>query len=118
MASVARETTCVVWPNPVMTVSSSSPQSGASLAGDHGNADELAVVRGAFDVEDAVLHLIPGACERLLQLRLVIDVTGPGELDPRVERVHHGLLGSLEPVLEIDGRDRCLEQGSKDVAAA
>ena len=75
-------------------------------------------MRRALDVEDAVLHLVPGTGERLLQLGLVVDVTGAGELDPRVERVHDGRLRLLESVLEIDGRYRCLEEGGEDVAAS
>ena len=61
---------------------------------------------------------LPGARERLLQLGLVVDVAGARELDPRVERLDDGLLDLLEAVLEVDGRDRRLEQRGEHVAAA
>ena len=88
------------------------------LAGDHRDADEAAIVRRPLDVEHAVLHLVPGSGERLLQLGLVVDVTGAGELDPGVERVDDGQLRLLEAVLEIDGRDRSLEECGENVAAS
>jgi hypothetical protein len=44
-------------------------------------------------------------------------VAGAGELDPPVERLDDGRLDLLEPVLQIDGGDRRLEQGGEDVLA-
>ena len=81
-------------------------------------AHEAAVVGRSLDLDDRVVHLPAGAGERLLQLGLVVDVTRARVLDALRERVHDGRLDHLEPVLEVDGRDRGLEHRGKDVAAA
>ena len=88
------------------------------LAGDVGRADEAPVVRWALDLEDGVVHLLARPCERLLELRLVVDVARAGVLDPLAERLHDGWLDALEPDLEVHGRDGGLEHGCEDVPAA
>ncbi len=79
--------------------------------------DETAVVRWPFDLEHRVVNLLPRSRERLLELRLVVDMARTRVLDARAERVHDRRLDPLEPVLEVDGRDRSLEDGGKDVSA-
>ncbi len=74
-------------------------------------------MRRAFDVEDDVLHLVPGACEGFLQLGLVVDVAAARVLDTRVEGLHDRPLDLLESVLEIHGCNGRLEQGGEHVAA-
>ena len=64
------------------------------------------------------MHLPPGARERLLQLGLVVDVARPRVLDPLAERLDDRALDALEPVLEVDRRDRGLEHCGEDVATA
>src|SRR6185503_9244023 len=55
------------------------------LAVDQGRADEPALVRRALDLEDLVLHRAAGARERLLELRLRVDMARARVLDPVVE---------------------------------
>src|SRR5207248_2564359 len=58
------------------------------------------------------------AGERLLELRLVIDVARQRILDPRFEGLDDRRLDVLEPVLEVDRRDRRLEQRGEHVPVA
>ena len=87
------------------------------LSGDRRHADETTLVRWSLDVDNLVAHLIAGAGERLLELGLVVDVTGASELDPRVEGRHDGGLDPREAVLQVDGGDGRLEQRRQNVAA-
>ena len=85
---------------------------------DRRHAHEAAVVRGAFDVDHLVAHLVAGAGKCLLQLGLVVDMPGAGELDARVERLDDGRLDFREPDLEVHGSNRGLEQRGENIAAA
>jgi hypothetical protein len=80
-------------------------------------AHEPAVVRRPLDLEDRVVHLLPRARERLLELSLVVHVARARVLDLLGERGHDRGLDPLEPVLEVERRDRCLEHGGEDVPA-
>jgi hypothetical protein len=64
------------------------------------------------------VHLLPRPGQRLLELGLVVDVERARVLDPLGERVDDGGLDPLEAVLEVDRRDRGLEDGREDVPAA
>ena len=79
--------------------------------------DEAPVVRRALDLENGVVHLLARAGERLLKLRLVVDVARAGVLDPLAERLHDGRLDALEPDLEVHRGDGGLEHGCEDVPA-
>ena len=74
-------------------------------------------MRRAFDFDDLVLDLVAGAGERFLELGLLVDRAGARELDPRVERLDDRLLGDLEAVHEVDGRDRRFEERREHVPA-
>ena len=82
------------------------------------SADELAVVRRSLDLEHRVVDVASGARERLLELRLVVDVARARVLDPLRERLDERRLHRLEPVFEIDRGDCGLEHGCEDVPAA
>ena len=86
--------------------------------GDVGRADEAAVVRRSLDLEHGVVHLAAGAGERLLELRLVVDVARAGELDLLAERRDDRRLDTLESVLEVESGDGRLEQRGEHVPAA
>ena len=58
----------------------------------------------------------PETGERLLQLRLVIDVGRPRVLDPAREGPDDGVLDLLEAVLQEQGAERRLQQRGEDVA--
>ena len=88
------------------------------LAVDHGGADEATVVCRALDREHEVLHLRAAAGQRLLQLRLVVDVARARVVDPLAERLHDRRLDGRETVLEVDGGDRGLEHRCEHVPAA
>ena len=79
--------------------------------------DEAPVVRRPFDLEHRVVHLAAGPRQRLLQLRLVVDMARAGVLDLLGERRHDRRLDLLEPVLEIERSHRRLEHGREDVSA-
>ena len=83
-----------------------------------GRADELAVVRRALDLEHRVVDMPARARERLLELRLVVDVARARVLDALRERLDERGLHRLEPVLEVHGRDGGLEHSGEDVPAA
>ena len=83
-----------------------------------GRADEVAVVRRSFDLEHGVVDLATGACQCLLKLRLVVDVTRAGVLDRLRERLDDRRLDAFEAMLEVERGDRSLENRSQDVAAA
>jgi hypothetical protein len=87
-------------------------------ARDMRGADEPPVVRRALDLEHGVVHLLAGARERLLELRLVVDVARAGVLDLVAEGCDDGGLDRLEAVLEVERSERGLEQSRKDVSAA
>ena len=95
-----------------------APADAELIAGDVRGAHELAVVRGALDLEHRVVDVATGAREGLLELRLVVDVARARVLDPLRERLDDRGLHRLEAVLEVDRRDRGLEHGCEDVPAA
>ena len=86
-------------------------------AGDVRGADEPAVVRRALHLEHRVVDLPTRARERFLELGLVVDVARARVLDLVAEGRDDRLLDRLEPVLEVDRRERGLEQGREDVSA-
>ena len=57
------------------------------LARDHGDADERRSCGGPSTSDHLVLDLVARPRERLLQLGLVVDGAGAGELDSRIERL-------------------------------
>src|SRR5262249_60081076 len=65
--------------------------------------------------ENRVRDRLAAPRERLLQLRLVVDVRRQRVLDPRLERSDDRLLDLLEAVLEEERRKRCFEQRGEDV---
>src|SRR5581483_5981785 len=79
-------------------------------------AREPALVRGSDRVHDDVVDLLAQSCQRLLQLRLVVDVGRQRVFDPVGERLHDRVLDRSEPVLEEERSERRLEQGRKHVA--
>src|SRR4051812_37425280 len=85
------------------------------LAVDHRGAAEAAVVRRPLDLEHAVVDRLSAPGQRLLQLRLVIDVRRPRVLDAAGERLHDRLLDRLEAVLEEERGQRCLQQRREHV---
>ena len=87
------------------------------LAVDERGADEPALVRRPVDVEHVVLDAAPRPRQRLLELRLRVDVTGARILDPLVEGLHDRRRDDVEAVLEVDGRDRGLQQRGEHVPA-
>src|SRR5262249_32531400 len=92
------------------------PASDADLvAVDDRRAGEPPVVGRALDFEHRVGDRLAAPRERLLQLRLVVDVRRERVLDPRLERGDDRLLDLLEAVLEEERCKRGLEQRSKDV---
>src|SRR5690242_20588802 len=82
---------------------------------DHGCAAEPAVVRRPVDVEHGVADGLPAPRERLLQLRLVVDMARERVLDAPGERVHDRALDRLEAVLEEERGERRLEQRGEHV---
>src|SRR5204862_3561236 len=86
------------------------------LTVDHRRAPEPPVVRRAFDAEDGVADRLPATRERLLQLRLVVDVARERVVEPARERLDDRLLDRLEAVLEEQRGQRGLEQRREDVA--
>jgi hypothetical protein len=80
-------------------------------------ADETAVVRRPLDLEDGVVDLLAGPGERLLELRLVVDVARPGVLDLLGKGRDDGRLDALEAVLEVERRERGFEERGEDVPA-
>src|SRR3954447_17378730 len=91
------------------------PDSGL-LAVDHRRAAEGAVVRRALDVEHVVDDLAAPARELFLQLGLVVDVAGQRIGDPAVEGGDDRVADRLESVLEVERRQRGLEQRGEHVA--
>ena len=77
---------------------------------------ERAVVRRPLDLEHRVDDGAPRARQALLQLGLVVDVRRQGVLDARVERGDDRRLDRLEAVLEVERRQRGLEQRREHVA--
>ena len=86
------------------------------LAVDHRGTGERSVVRRAFDIEHRVHDRAAETGERLLQLRLVVDVGRPRVLDPLCEGSDDGVLDPFEPVLEEQGAERRLQEGREDVS--
>ena len=72
---------------------------------------------GPSTVEHVVLDAASRPRECLLELRLRVDVAGARVLDPLVEGLDDRGRDDVEAVLEVDGRDRGLEQRSEDVPA-
>src|SRR5690349_6785968 len=64
---------------------------------DHGGAAEAAVVGRPLDLEHRVADGLAAPRQRLLQLRLVVDVARERVLDPAGERLHDGPLDLCEP---------------------
>ena len=89
------------------------------LAVDHRRAGEPPVVRRAVDLEHGVATVRAGARERLLQLRLVVDVLRGRVLDParRTRRRSPCSIGS-KPCSRKSARERRLEQRREHVAVA
>ena len=86
------------------------------LRQDPGGAREPALVRRSDRVHDDVVDLLAQSCQRLLQLRLVVDVRRQRVLDPRRERVDDRVLDRWEAVLEEERAEHGLEQGREHVA--
>ena len=86
------------------------------LAVDEGRAREVALVRWPLGRENGVDHLPPAAGERLLQLRLVVDVRVQRVVDAAGERVDDRGLDVREPVLEEERAERRLEERGQHVA--
>src|SRR5205814_2175846 len=70
------------------------------LAVDDGRAREVALVRRPLGREDLVGDVAAEPRQRLLQLRLVVDVRRQRVLDPGRERLHDRVLDPREAVLE------------------
>jgi hypothetical protein len=85
------------------------------LAVDDRRARELALVRRPLDLEHRVRDVPALPRERLLQLRLVVDVMRRRVVDPAREGGDDRSFDRLEPVLEEEGRERRLEQRGEDV---
>jgi hypothetical protein len=85
------------------------------LALDHGRAGELALVRRALDVEHGVRDGEGAARELLLEFRLVVDVARHGVLDSVGEGGDDRGADRLEPVLDIERAERCLDERGDDV---
>jgi hypothetical protein len=83
---------------------------------DHRRRGERAVVRRPLHVDDGVGDRRAAPCQLLLQLRLVVDVRVERVLDARVERLDDRGLDRLEAVLEVEGRERRLEERRQHVA--
>ena len=82
------------------------------LAVDQRGADEPALVRRPADLEHLVVDGAPRARERLLELRLRVDVPRARVLDPLVERLDDRGRDDVEAVLEIDRGDRRLSSAA------
>ena len=67
-------------------------------------------------VEHRVADLLPQSRELLLQLRLVVDVSRCGVLDPPAEGLYDRILDRLEAVLEKERGQGGFEQRGEDVA--
>ena len=101
---------------PARRPSSSSPTRPRPARRRSRRADEAAVVRRALDARSP--RTAPGCRDRAsasCSSVLLSTVPGARELDPRVERLDDRRLGRLEAVLEVDGRDRGLEQRGEHV---
>ena len=81
------------------------------------SAHEPPVVRRALDLEHGVVHLPARPGERLLELRLVVDVARARVLDLVGEGLDDRRLDLLEAVLEVERSDGRLEHRGQHVAA-
>src|SRR5690349_11836213 len=86
------------------------------LAVDQRRTAERAVVRRALHVENVVDHLPALSGELFLKLRLVVDVSRQRIGDAPVEGRDDRLSDRLEAMLEIERRQRRLEQRREHVA--
>src|SRR6478609_5422773 len=86
------------------------------LAVDYCGTAEAAVVRRPLDLEHGVVHRLSASRQRLLQLRLVVDVTRQRVLDAAGEGLDNRPLDRLESVLQEERGERSLEQRCEDVA--
>jgi hypothetical protein len=68
------------------------------------------------DLEHGVADLPAESCELLLELRLEVDMRRRGVLDPPAESLDDRLLDRLEPVLQEERCQSCLEERRQDVA--
>lgn len=85
------------------------------LAADDRSARERALVRRTRDLHDLVGDLPPEPRERLLQLRLVVDMRRQRVLDPLLEGVDDRFTQTLEAERDVEGAERRLDERREDV---